>query len=200
MSTQPKTHLTPEEYFELDSRAEVRSEYYRGEMYSMAGARANHNRIQWNVAGEFRQQIRSRSCEGFASEMRVKVSDDMYAYPGVVVVCGGARFLNQQETTLLNPTVIVEILSPSTEAYDRGLKFELYSAIESLQEYVLIASDRVHVDRYTRQASGQWLRTSAGKPDETIHVESIDVDLRLADLYENVQIAERPVIPTRLEP
>ena len=198
MSTLSKTYLTPEEYLEIERKAEFKSEFYRGEMYAMAGAREGHNSIVWNATLEIGQHIRSKPCKGYSADMRVKVGDDLYTYPDLVVVCGDAKFLGDRRDTLLNPTLIIEVLSPSTEAYDRGLKFELYRSVDSIREYVLVSSEHALVERYTRQATDQWLLTSAKKLEETIHLESIDFDLRLANLYEKVELAEAPVIPTRL--
>ena len=200
MPAPPKAYLTPEEYLEIERKAEFKSEFYRGEMYAMAGAREGHNSIVWNATLEIGQHIRSRPCKGYSADMRVKVGDTLYAYPDIVVVCGEAQFLEGRRDTLLNPTLIIEVLSPSTEAYDRGLKFELYSSVESLREYVLVSSERARVERFIRQASDQWLLTSANKLEDTIHLESIDFDLRLADLYEKVELAEAPVIPAGYTP
>ncbi len=200
MSTQPKTYLTPEEYLEIERKAEFKSEFYRGEMYAMAGAKEGHNSIVWNATLEIGQHIRSRPCKGYSADMRVKVGDTLYAYPDIVVVCGEAQFLEDRRDTLLNPTLIVEVLSPSTEAYDRGLKFELYRSVESIREYVLVSSERALVEKYTRQSTDQWLLTLANKLEETIHLQSIEFSLRLADLYEKVELAEAPVIPTGLHP
>src|ERR1035441_2998811 len=142
MATPPKTFLTPEQYLEIERKAEFRSEYYGGEMFAMSGARRGHNLIAWNLAGELRQQLRERPCEAYQHDMRVRVSTaGLYAYPDTVIVCGEPQFLDETQDTLLNPTVIVEVLSPSTEAYDRGDKFELYRAIPSLTYYLLVSSE-----------------------------------------------------------
>jgi Uma2 family endonuclease len=113
----------------------------------------------------------------------------LYAYPDVVAVCGEPRFLDDQDDTLLNPGLIVEVLSPSTEAYDRGRKFEHYTSIESLREYLLVASDRMRADLYTRQADGRWLLTSADKLEDSLALESVGSQLNLADMYEKVEFA-----------
>jgi len=160
-------------------------------MYAMAGAGRAHNLLVSNLSREFGNQIRSRACEGYPTDMRVLVSaTPLYTYPDYVVVCGEPQFLGQRQDTLLNPTLIVEVLSPSTESYDRGRKFELYRSLDSLREYLLISSERMHVDRFTRQPANEWLLTSAGKPFETIDIESIDLHVRLADLYEKVEFSE----------
>jgi Uma2 family endonuclease len=114
----------------------------------------------------------------------------LYAYPDVVAVCGEPRFLDDQDDTLLNPGLIVEVLSPSTEACDRGRKFEHYKSIESLREYLLVASDRMHADLYTRQPDGRWLLTSADKLEDSLTLESVGAEVALADLYEKVEFPQ----------
>lgn len=189
MSTQPKTFLTPEQYLEIERKAEFKSEYFNGEMFAMAGAREAHNLIVANAVGELRQQFRSRPCRVYPSDMRVRVKPGgLFTYPDVIALCGEPRFIDDQRDTLLNPQVIVEVLSPSTEGYDRGRKFEHYKAIESLREYVLIASDRVHADLYSRQTDGRWVLTSADSLEESLTLESVDAHLRLGDLYEKVEL------------
>ena len=188
MSTQPKTLVTPEQYLELERQAEYKSEYYDGEMYSMAGAREAHNLIALNVAGEFRQQLRTRPCRAYPSDMRVQVSASRrYSYPDVTVVCGEPRFLDERRDTLLNPTLIVEVLSPSTELFDRGRKFAYYRTLGSLADYLLVASERVGAELFTRQPDGRWLLTEATRMEDTIEIASVDCRLTLADLYEKVE-------------
>jgi Uma2 family endonuclease len=187
MSTQPKTLLTPEEYLAIEREAPYKSEYYGGEMFAMAGARESHNLIATNVIRDLSQQVRSRPCRAYGSDMKVRAAAGLYAYPDASLVCGKPEFLDGIRDTLLNPSLIVEVLSPSTEAYDRGKKFELYQSIPSFREYLLLASDRVHADLYVRQASGLWLRGSAGELDDVLTMESAGCSLKLADLYEKVE-------------
>lgn len=188
MSTQPKTLLTPEQYLEIERKAEYKSEYFNGEMFAMAGAKEAHNLVAIHIARELDQQLRSRPCRAYPSDMRVRVSPGgLYTYPDVIALCGEPRFLDDQRDTLLNPGLIVEVLSPSTEAYDRGRKFESYKSIDSLSEYLLVAADRVHADLYTRQVDGRWLLTSADKLEDSLTLESVGAELKLADLYEKVE-------------
>jgi Uma2 family endonuclease len=187
MSTQPKTLLTPEEYLAMEREAEYKSEYYDGVMYAMAGARAAHDLIAGNTHGQLWNAFRSRPCRAHTSDMRVRTVARHYAYPDTSALCGEPRFLDERHDTLLNPGMIVEVLSPSTEAYDRGRKFELYQSISSLREYLLLASDRVHADLYTRQANGLWLLSSAGGLDDVLTFESVGCEIKLADLYEKVE-------------
>ena len=188
MSTQSKTFLTPEQYLEIEREAEYKSEYCRGEMFAMAGAREAHNRLVWNLVANLGAQLRSGRCTGYPSDMRVLVSaTGLYTYPDAIVVCGEPKFLDDRRDTLLNPTLIVEVLSPSTEAYDRGRKFDHYRSIESLREYLLIASDRVHGDFYTCQEDSRWVLTTAEGPSGALELSSIECRLLLSDIYERVE-------------
>jgi Uma2 family endonuclease len=189
VSTQPKTFLTPEEYLEIEREAEYKSEYFQGEMFAMAGAGQAHNLLVANLVAGLHHQLRSRPCQLYPSDMRVRVpATGLYIYPDVVVVCGEPQFLDEQRDTLLNPSLLVEVLSPSTEAYDRGRKFEHYRSIESFGEYLLVASDRVHADLYTRQPDGRWMLTSAGRLEDSLDLESVGYRLALVDLYERVDL------------
>jgi Uma2 family endonuclease len=187
VSTQPKTLLTPEEYLGIEREAEYKSEYYDCVMYAREGARAPHDRIKSNVYGELGNAFRLRRCLGFTSDMRVGTVARHYTYPDACALCGEPRFLDERQDTLLNPSLIVEVLSQSTEACDRGRKFELYQSISSFREYLLLALDRVHADHYVRQPGGLWLLASAGGLDDVMVLESVGRSLKLADLYEKVE-------------
>ena len=189
MSTQPKTLLTPAQYLEIERKAEYKSEYHQGEMFAMAGATREHVVLAVRLASELNQQLRKRPCEVYNSDMRVRVSTTgLYTYPDVTVVCGEPRFADDQLDTLLNPALIAEVLSPSTEAYDRGRKFEQYRSIDSLGEYLLVASDRVHVDLFQRQADGRWLLQEAFRLEDALELGSIGCRLQLRDLYEKLDL------------
>lgn len=194
--TQPKTYLTPEQYLEIERKAEFKSEYYQGEMFpmggafGMAGAKEAHNLLVANAIAALHQLFRSRPCRVYPSDMRVQVkATGLYTYPDVVVVCGERQFADDQRDTLLNPNLLVEVLSPSTEAYDRGRKFEIYRSIESLGEYLLVCSDRVQVDLYTRQPDGRWLLTSASGVEASLDLESVGCRIGLGNLYEKVDLS-----------
>jgi len=157
----------------------------------MAGAQRAHNRISANLIAAFHGQFRSRPCDVYPSDMRVHVrATGLYTYPDATVVCGEQLFADSAVDTLLNPSVIVEVLSASTEAYDRGRKFEQYQPIDSLCEYLLVSSDRVHVDLYTRQPDGRWLPTSANRLEDALSLESVGARIALSDLYEKVEFPE----------
>ena len=188
MSSQPRARLTPLEYLTLDRQAEHKSEYYGGEVFAMAGGSERHNLIVGNAFAGIHAQFRKRPCRVYASDMRVKVSPaGMYAYPDVMAVCGEVRFDDEQRDTLLNPSVIVEVLSESTEGYDRGKKFESYRRLDSLVEYVLIAQDAHRVEHYVRQTDNRWLMSEYVSLQDTLSFPSLSVQLSLADIYDKVE-------------
>jgi Uma2 family endonuclease len=189
MASNPKTFLTPEQYLELEHKAEIRSEYFQGEVFAISGAQVSHNRIVTNLVGMLYQHFRRRPCHVYSHDMRVRVNaTGLYTYPDVLVVCGEEQIQHAETDTLLNPTFIAEVLSPSTEAYDRGKKFDHYKPIESLREYLLVASDRVHADLFTRQPDGRWMLTSADGMESSLGIESIDCQIAIADVYEKVDL------------
>ena len=186
---QKQLRYTPEEYLAIECDAPTKSEYVNGEIFAMACASLVHTIIAGNVAGELRQQLKGRPCTTHSNDMRVKVGPTgMYTYPDVVVVCGAAKLEDGKADTLLNPTVIVEVLSQSTEAYDRGAKFAHYRRLESLREYLLVAQDAVHVEHYVRQADGRWLLSEANRLDDAIHLLAIDCRLAIAEVYDKTGI------------
>ena len=190
-----QTYLTPEEYITLERKAipdadTVRSEYMNGEIIAMSGASLAHNLITGNVFANLYIRLRDSGCLAFANEMRVSIpSVKSYFYPDVGVVCEEPRFEDDVFDTLLNPKVIVEVLSPSTEAYDRGDKFAHYRQLQSLQEYVLVSQDKVRVDHYVRHAA-QWILTDFQEPDQQLPLTSIQCELRLQEIYERVPFPE----------
>ena len=159
------------------------------ELFALPWVKENHNLLLVNLIATFHSQVRSGPCRVYSNDMRVRVSaTGLYTYPDVIAVCGERQFLDDQRDTLLNPTLIVEVLSPSTKAYDRGLKFQLYQTMESFSDYLLVSSDCIHVDRFTRQPGGGWLLTSADHLADAIDLQSIGCRLSLADLYESVDL------------
>ena len=155
----------------------------------MTGASREHNLIVTNVVAELRQQLKRRPCQVYPNDMRVKVdASGLYTYPDVVVACGETRFEDEQVDTLLNPTLIVEVLSASTEAYDRGEKFEHYRKLGSLAEYLLIAQDRPHLEQFVRQPDGHWLLSEWHGRDSVARLPSNDATLALAEVYDKLDI------------
>ena len=193
MSSQTKTHLTPEEYLAIERQSETRSEYFNGEMFQMVGASREHNLIAVNISAELRQQLKKRECEVYSADMRTLIpSTGLYTYPDVIVVCGEPKFEGDNVDTLLNPTLIVEVLSESTEGYDRGKKFAHYRSIESLIEYLMVAQDEYKVEVYTKQSDGRWLLSAeASGLDATVELPSIGCKLMLREVYDKVAFSER---------
>jgi Uma2 family endonuclease len=191
VSSQPNTYLTPEQYLDIERKADYKSEYYEGGMFAMSGAKEAHNLVAVHLLRQLDTKFMGRPCRVYGSDMRVRIKTaGLYTYPDAVAVCGEPVFLDDQRDTLLNPSLLVEILSPSTEAYDRGRKFEHYKTLESLREYLLIAQDRIHADLYTRQADGRWLLTSADRLEDRLTLESVGAEVSLADLYEKVEFPD----------
>lgn len=195
MSSPSPNLVTPGEYLDLERKAGIRSEYIAGRIFAMSGASRRHNLIVGNLHGLLWPQIRGRECEAYISDMRVKVSPTgMYTYPDIVAICGEPLFEDAYIDTLLNPMVIAEVLSESTEAYDRGEKFAHYRRLDTLREYVLIAQDKVRIEHYWREGE-QWILSEISDPDSTLHLASIDCHLVLAAIYEKVEFTPLPAHP-----
>ncbi|HKP52795.1 MAG TPA: Uma2 family endonuclease [Chloroflexia bacterium] len=214
MSAATKTYYTPEEYLELERKAEYKSEYFNGRIYplhrteleeservngqayAMSGASRAHNLITLNIGREVSSQLKGRPCETYVNDMRVKVSPSgLYTYPDVVAVWGEPQLEDRQIDTLVNPTVIIEVLSPSTEAHDRGEKFAQYRKLESLVEYVLVAQDKVRVEHYVRQGDEgtHWVLTEISGQDGTLQLGSIGCAISLSDIYDKVSFPANEV-------
>jgi len=188
MASLPHPQLaTAAEYLAFERAATTKHEYRGGEVVAMASASREHNLIVANLVAELRAALRGRPCETYPSDMRLRVTETgLYTYPDVVVVCGEPQFEDAEVDTLLNPTLIVEVLSPSTEAYDRGDKFEQYRTLPSLREYLLVSQHRPHVERFIRQEGNTWLLTETRGIDATVRLEAIDCTLSLAEVYDRI--------------
>jgi len=187
MSTQPTRYLTPQQYLEIERAAEFRSEYFNGVMYNMSGGSWRHDRITGDVFRLLGQQLRGRECSVVSSSFRLQVSPDgIYTYPDITVFCGPPKFADRHTDMITDATLIVEVLSTSTENYDRGFKFEQYRRLASLSEYLLISQDRVHIEHYARQADRSWLMRETSARDAVIVLDSIDCTLPVAEAYERV--------------
>ena len=186
--------ISPEEYLALEEGAEVKSEYFDGESFAMAGAEPEHNLIAANVLRELGNQLEQNQspCEAYPSDQRVKVpATGLYTYPDLTVVCGEPEYEPTRPRTLLNPMLIVEVLSESTEAYDRGDKFAHYQTLASLREYVLVASDRPRIECYTRQEGGGWSYEECRDPHGSLALTSIGCVLSLSRVYRKIEFPER---------
>lgn len=181
-----QNHHTAEEYLSLERSASYKSEFHDGQIYAMTGASRRHNLITVNIAGELRIQLKKRPCEVYSNDMRVKaVEANSYHYPDIVVVCGTPQFEDAQVDTLLNPTLLIEVLSPSTEAYDRGGKFAHYRKMATLREYLLVVQDQPSIERYLRQGD-VWILSEALGLEASVSLESIDCILSLREVYDKV--------------
>ena len=189
-TTAARALLTPEEYLVRERKALTKSEYRDGQIHAMPGASHEHNVIMGNTFAELHFQMRDRTCIVYPSDMRVKVSAaGLYTYPDVIVVCDEPRFDDTHFDTLLNPTVLIEVLSPSTAAYDRGEKFASYQKLDSLREYVLISQDSVCVEHYLQQEQ-DWNLTEFRSLADVFSLVSIGCELSLQAIYAKVQFSQ----------
>jgi Uma2 family endonuclease len=187
MSTASPLRMTPEEFYAWEKQQPVKHQYYRGEVFSMAGTSPAHNRICRNIWLALTAKLKGTKCEAFAIDLMVHTADGLDTYPDVFIVCGPLENEQKNNRIVTNPKVIFEVLSPSTEKYDRGLKFDHYKTIPSLQEYLLVAQDRVAVDHFTRTEKG-WLAQDARSLDDSVVLACQGVALKLKDIYENIEI------------
>lgn len=196
MQAQRQAHFTAQEYLDMERLAPTKSEYYDGEIFAMAGASPRHTVIVANVVYLLVGQLKGRKCSAHANDLRVHVREaGLYTYPDVVVMCGQPLFTDNQKDTLLNPNVIVEVLSDSTEKWGRGRKFAMYRTIESLTDNVLITQNTGLVEHYVRQLTGQWILSDHRGLDAAMAIASIDCTLPLADIYDKVEFDADPVPP-----
>lgn len=189
MSALPKTYYTIDEYIELEKNSEERYEYFDGEIFAMAGSSSSHHRISGNAYEYLQRKLRGRGCEAFHSDMRIRVPAAFpYRYPDASVACGEPIFDEfKGQTRLVNPVLIIEVLSPTTEDYDLGKKFTAYQSIESFREYLLIAQDRPYVIQYIKQSKNRWLRIETEGLDSEIALDSLGITLTMHELYERVR-------------
>jgi Uma2 family endonuclease len=182
------SNLSEEEYLAIERAAEFKSEFMDGVMYAMSGGTMRHSSLARNILSKLDARLQPGECQTFGADLRVRVSGRMYAYPDVSVVCGKPQLADEQKDVLLNPIVIFEVLSPSTELYDRGLKFQLYRSIPSLREYILVDQNKVQIEHYIRQDSSAWtLRDHQGLEQE-LKLDSIGVALPLRLIYDGVDL------------
>ena len=183
-----QTYFTPEEYIALERKAHFKSEYFNGHIIAMSGASFTHSLIVSNISGELHVQFKGRGCSVHTNDMRVRASlGDAYFYPDVVVVCGEPEFEDDVFDTLLNPILIVEVLSPSTERRDRGEKFTRYKHLAALQEYVLVSQNKVWVEHHRRHGT-QWMLSHYRALEEVLLLPSIGCELPLRDIYARVTV------------
>ena len=199
MSAIPKKKLTEAEYLAIENAAEFKSEFYDGVMYplhrdgetAMAGANPLHNRIKENLVGELFSAFGDGPCQSYSSDQRVRLNDTgMYAYPDIVIVCEEPVFLESDKNTLANPQAVVEVLSPCTEAYDRGFKFAQYRMQPTLREVVFVSQDKMLIERYVRQPNDTWLLTTFDKSRTEFTLGTISVAIPLARVYRGAKLTD----------
>ena len=187
MASNPATKLTEEQYLALERAAESRSEFVDGEMLAMSGGSMRHAQLQRNIVSALDAALVDTDCEVFTSDFRVRVSERMSTYPDVSVVCGDAILADGGQDTLVNPIVIFEVLSPSTEPYDRGLKFQYYRTVPSLNEYILVDPNRIRVEQYVRGEADTWVLRDYQRVEEDLGLHSISVSLSIGRIYRRVK-------------
>lgn len=201
MSAIPKHKLTIEQYIEFDKNNEGRWEYFAGDVFDMAGGSINHNRISRNLVARLEQKLEGRSCEVFTEGMRLKVPKALpYRYADAVVACGELQTETLQgQVMLVNPLLIVEVLSPTSEGYDHGLKFTAYQSIPSFREYLLVAQDRPLITHYLRQDDGQWLRRDIEGMESSVLLVTLGCELHFSDIYRLVEFPPTDSHANRIE-
>jgi Uma2 family endonuclease len=189
----PDFRYTLEQYLEIERNSEEKHEFFNGQIFAMAGTSPEHATISENISAELGPQLRQTNCRAFSADLRLKIDPTgLYTYPDKAIVCGEPKYEDTKPKTLLNPTLVIEILSDSTEAYDRGDKFAHYRRLESVHEYMLVAQDKMRVEVYCRNGD-QWLLTEYSDPNEPVQLASIGCSLNLADVYYNVEFpSEKP--------
>lgn len=181
---------TIEQYLAFEQEQDERHEFIMGQVYAMAGASERHNQIASSLHYLLYGQLLERQCQVFQSDMRVQVLDSASFYPDIVAICGEAHYSNDRRDTLLNPTVIIEVLSPSTEAHDRGSKFKQYRRLASLKEYALVSQHQIQIDHYTRQNDDTWVLTDFSDASDSLELDSINCLLLLSDIYRKVNFGQ----------
>ncbi len=183
---QPSDFISPEEYLAMERSSETKSQYIDGEIFAMSGASRNHNRISSNLVRAIGNRLMNSTCDVYSSDMKVKIDQTKYTYPDIVITCEKEEFEDEEEDVLLNPLVIMEILSDSTEAYDRGKKFDFYQRIHSLKEYLLLSQHSCRVEKYVRQNSRIWRYSAVQDADGIVILSSLKCELPMSEIYRNI--------------
>ncbi len=186
-----KRHYTIEEYLEMENASDEKHEYYQGEIFAMSGAKLVHNEITSNLHYRLRQKLEGKPCRPYGSDFRVHIEkNSLFTYPDMTVVCGEVLSLNNDNHNFLNPTVIIEVLSPSTKNYDRGDKFRLYRDIPTLKEYILVDSGTVNIEVFAINNNGNWELQEYKGMDEVLQIRALQLEISLSDIYDGVKLAE----------
>lgn len=193
MVADPQKIYSPQQYVALERAAEWKSEFFNGQIYAMAGGSPTHAQLTINVGSLLHQQLRGQSCRTFSSDLRVQISaTGAFVYPDVTVACPPLHFSDEDDYALTNPVVVIEVLSPSTEAHDRGAKWGHYQQISSLRDYILVAQDQARLEHYSRQDDGSWRYHVVQNAESAVQLDSIGCHLNIGDVYEGVEFAPSP--------
>jgi Uma2 family endonuclease len=191
---QSQPRLTEADYLRIESAADFKSEFFDGEMFAMAGGSREHSLIGTNIAGEFRDRLKGRSCIAYNSDLRIKIeATGLFTYPDLSIICGPVQLAEESDETAVNPVVIVEVLSDSTEGYDRGKKFEHYRQIPTLREYLLVSQKEPRIEQFVRMEDGRWVLTEASGLDSKLEVPSLSIEIALREVFANVTFAPKPI-------
>ncbi len=186
-----KQKFTIEEYLEMENAAIEKHEYYKGEIFAMSGAKVPHNAITGNLFALLHSKLRGKKCKPYNSDQRVHIeANTLFTYPDISIICGEVITLNNDDYNVLNPTVIIEILSPSTKNYDRGEKFKLYRDIPTLKEYILVDSESVHIEVFRLNENNHWELEEYNHPEEQLYIKVINENILIAEIYEGVILEE----------
>lgn len=196
-ATAPVRRLTEAEYLDFERKADVKHEFFDGEMFAMAGGSPAHSLISLNVGAELRNRLKGKPCQAYNNDLRIKIElTGLITYPDLSVICGPLEFTPGTRDTVINPTLLVEVLSPSTEAYDRGKKFHNYQRIPSLREYLLVSQHEARIEQFVRGEAGQWTWRVADGMDATLLLPSLGITLELGEVFTRVEFAPEPEPPT----
>jgi Uma2 family endonuclease len=180
-------YISPEEYLEQEIAATEKHEYYQGEIFAMSGASKEHNEIFSNLFGEIANKLKGKGCKPYGSDFRVHIpKNSLYTYPDIIIVCGEPELTDDKFDNVTNPSVIIELLSKSTRNYDKGEKFTLYRDIDSLKEYILVDTEKMHIEKHIRNADNSWQLTDYRLPENQIFIDTVQISLLLKDIYDGV--------------
>ena len=184
-----KRHLTIEEYLEMEETSEVKHEYYRGEIFSMAGGTITHNTISVKLLTRLEQKLGGKGCQPYNSDQRIYIEKNgLFTYPDISVVCGNPETLDNDDTNILNPIIVIEVLSPSSRNYDRGDKFKLYRDIPSLKEYILVDSEMIAIEAYRMNEHKEWVLKEYSSLEDLLYVTSLDIAIPVSEIYEGTKL------------
>lgn len=185
----PKGFYSIPEFLEMENAATQKHEYYKGEIFAMPGAGLRHNIISINITGILVNLLRGKSCQPYGSDMRINIPENtLFTYPDISIFCGDLTILQEDENTAIGPTVIFEILSPSTRNYDRGIKFMLYRAIPTLKDYILIEAESIHAEHFAINSQGLWQLKEYDATEEEIFIETLNIHLRIGEIYSRTNL------------